>query len=356
MIENRIRQTGAGRKRLLVSYSARDLDYVNLSDDTFYAKYPTAAGIIQRNLKSLGWEIQRLGLKQTWNPFVLRKYLLDFQPDLILAYGSTGEVPCWARALSSWRGPVVHCWDDYYDEIWEVTFGKAAGWFMRHLEKRIICRSDFVITLSKYNVARAQRWGKEARYIPNGCDEIQPYDPARAAVKLEGDMKIVYCGNQGRYKRVHELVQAMHRVPRNIRLYLTGAPAPYLEAMAPSNVVFLGLLPKEEVWNVMHQADVLASTSDQDCGCKLHEYLRYKKPLLLRDGKARFFFTDHVNALLTTDYEGAIMELYGDPGLRQALVSNATRDFTVHTWLEIAQEYENAFQGMIALYDGNNGG
>ena len=40
---------------------------------------------------------------------------------------------------------------------------------------------------------------------------------------------MVYSGDQSRYKRTHELLEAMSRLPRDVKLYLTGAPYPHLQ-------------------------------------------------------------------------------------------------------------------------------
>ena len=137
----------------------------------------------------------------------------------------------------------------------------------------------------------------------------------------------------------------MQSLPKDIKLYLTGHDAPYLKPYASDNCIFLGYLTKEEQYNVMSQADAFAVTADQDCNAKIHEYLRWRKPILGYDGRANLLFTNNRNALLASNgnYAPLIERLASDPELCKTIADNAAQDIPVLSWREIAQEFEKFF-------------
>ena len=141
----------------------------------------------------------------------------------------------------------------------------------------------------------------------------------------------------------------MRQVPGDIRLYLTGTHYPYLDSYASDNCTFLGYLSKSDQLSVMAQADVLVVTADQDCNAKLQEYLRFGKPILGYDGRANLFFTNGRNALLTRDYPAAIRRLADEPDLRQRLADNARTDLPVHSWAEIAGQFDEYFRSLLTI-------
>lgn len=336
-------------KRLLYITSSRDADTF-LTSEEYRTKNPFGHGQILFHLERLGWNIKRLAIYESWNPWILSRYIQKYQPSLIFTNGSTALSPVLARRWAcSWRGPIILGWDDFYKVIWDTNFGWLAGQFMRWFEPCIVRGSDYIVTISYYNQKRADALGKRTWFIPNGCDE-PVYDSRRCPTCLSGVMNLVYCGDQGRYKRTGDIVRAMAHVPKDIRLYLIGYPNPKLQKYASENVIFLGRLSENDKWAVMSQADVLVCTADTDCNAKFHEYLRMGKPILGYDGIANHLFQNRRNALLTRDYPTAIQELYRSPELRAILASNAAKDIPVYTWREIAERYDRAFTGICELY------
>jgi len=218
---------------------------------------------------------------------------------------------------------------------------------MNVVERLIITRSDYVITLSRYLQNLGRAWGIDCHYIPNGAD-IPVFDRSACAIQLEGELKLVYTGDQAKWKRTADICEAMRHVPQTIKLYLTGEHYAYLDAYASGNCIFLGFVSKNDQMCVMDQADVLVSTADQDCNAKLQEYLRFKKPILGYDGRMSLFFTNGRNALLTRDYPAALRQLANDSQLRQRLATNAERDLPVFTWSEIATQFHAFFCHMLA--------
>lgn len=338
-------------RRLLYIVSSRDADTF-LTCTEYRDKIPWGHGQILYHLEQLGWSIRRLSFFESWNPWTLGRLMDEYQPDLVLTNGTTALSPVWARKwFCRWRGPIILDWGDFYAVVWETNFGWLAGRFMRFYERCIVRGSDYVMTVSKHNQKRAEAWGKRTWYVQSAC--VEPvYDLNACSIRLSGAMKLVYCGGQGKYKKVEDIVNAMAHVPDDIRLYLIGTPNPDLRKHASGNVVFLGQLPENDKWSVMSQADVLVNTADMDVNSKIYEYLRMQKPILGYDGIPNYKFTNRVNALLTRDYPSAIMELYQSPELRTTLAVNAARDLPVCTWLELAQQYDHILQEISDLYWG----
>jgi hypothetical protein len=212
------------------------------------------------------------------------------------------------------------------------------------MEKAIVTESDHVVTLSRYLQQKGRGWGVESHYIPNGADIVPP-EKINGTIRLTGRFNVVYTGDKARWKRTDDVCRSMQRLPADIKLYLTGHDADYLKPYASDNCVFLGYLSKEEQYNVMSQADAFVVTADQDCNAKIHEYLRWRKPILGYDGRANLLFTNGRNALLAPngDYAPLIERLASNPELCKTIADNAAQDIPVLSWREIAQEFEKFF-------------
>lgn len=319
------------------------------TDEEHYSKAPYSVGAILYNLSKQGWETSRAGWATSRSFKKLAKKIDAFRPDIIYTYGSTVALnPLICRKLfCSWKMfKVVHGWDDLYGDIWADLFGWPGRLLMNIMEKQIVTRSDAVVTLSYFLQSRGKKWGIDCHYIPNGAD---PVDRSKITgdIRLEGDMNIVYTGDQAKWKRTADICEAMRHVPKNIKLYLTGQHYAYLDRYASDNCIFLGYVSKEEQFNVMSQADIFVSTSDQDCNAKIQEYLRWDRPYLGYDGRANLFFKNNHNAFLTKNYPEAIMRLYESPQLRLELAANAKSELPLYSWSEIAMQFDEFFQKLI---------
>ncbi len=333
--------------RLLLVSTHRSEEFETLSTEAYFRLYPYSVGAILFNLERQGWQTRRLGIRTTAHPSKLIAAINGFQPDIIYTYGSlTALLPVWLRRCCRHRAyRVVHGWDDVYGEIWRDVYGWLAGCLMNRVEKWIVRQSDGVVTLSRFNQIRGRRWGVESHYIPNGAD-IPHYEPTASKIRLEGRLKLVYTGDQARWKRTWEVCEAMALLPKDIKLYLTGGHYPFMSRYASENCIFLGYLPKNDQLSVMAQADVLVITANQDCNAKIQEYLRFEKPILGYDDRPNLFFKNGRNALLTRDYRDTILQLADDPELRDHLARNAKADLPVSTWSEIADQFDAYFRSL----------
>jgi len=336
-------------KRILLVTSDRTDWFEIASDLELFTDRPFSIRAILFHLGQQGWQTGRAGWKTSSRLRTLAKRIDDFKPSIIYTYGSTvalNPLLC-RRFLCTWKSfKVVHGWDDLYGDIWQEIAGWPGRFLMNIMERLIVTHSDHVVTLSRFLQQRGKAWGVDCHYIPNGAD-VPAFDRDACPIHLEGDMKLVYTGDQARWKRTADICEAMRHVPKNIKLYLTGHRYPYLDQYASDNCIFLGYVSRNDQLCVMDQADVLVSTADQDCNAKLQEYLRFKKPILGYDGRMNLFFKNGENALLTRDYPNAILALFNNPQLRTSLADHAARDIPVNTWSEIADQFDSFFKNVL---------
>ena len=338
--------------RILYASSSRAPWYAKGSTSAeHFANAPYSIDAIGYNLERRGWSVAWLGFADTKSPFRLAKEIDKFKPDIVYTYGSAVALhPLFCRRFLCKHKTfkVVHGWDDHYGRIWGDLFGWPGKVFMNWMEKRIVKNSDAVVTLSYELQKIGRRWGVECKYIPNGADPVEDL-PRSSDIKLTGRFNVVYTGDKAKWKRTTDICAAMERLPKDIKLYLTGRKEPYLEKYASENCVFLGWLSKEEQFGVMSQADAFVCTSDQDCNAKLQEYIRWKKPILAYDGEANNFFKNGETALLAKDgnYAPLIERLATDPALCNRIAGNAAREIPVYSWAEIAARFDEYFNEII---------
>ena len=337
--------------RILYVSSTRSPWFESQSGAEHFAAAPYSIDAIGYNLEKLGWTVGWCGWNTSKNPVTLAKRIDDFKPDIIYTYGPVFALfPLFCRRFlcKHKKFKVVHGWDDHYGRIWGDLFGWPGRVLMNWMEKRIVKNSDAVVTLSYELQKIGRRWGVECKYIPNGADPIEDL-PRSDKIALEGRFNIVYTGDKAKWKRTDDICRAMQKVPKDIKLYLTGRNEEYLKPYASDNCIFLGWLSTEEQYGVMAQADAFVCTSDQDCNAKLQEYLRWKKPILAYDGEANNFFVNGETALLAKDgdYAPLVMRLADDPALCLRIAENAARDIPVCSWHEIAEQFDKYFEEFV---------
>lgn len=338
--------------KVLIASSTRS-PWFESQDPAEHMKFaPYSVDAIGANFIKLGHIANWAGWPTTHNPLRLARRIDELKPDIVYTYGAmTSLNPIFCRRFLCRHKDfkIVHGWDDHYGRIWGDILGWPGKVAMDWMEKRIVKNSDAVVTLS-YELQKIGRgWGVECKYIPNGADPIEDL-PRTSKIKLEGRFNIVYTGDKAEWKRTADVCRAMRKLPKDIKLYLTGRNEDYLKPYASENCIFLGWLSKEEQHGVMAQADAFVCTSNQDCNAKLQEYLRWQKPILGFDGEANNFFTNGRNALLAKDgdYAPLIERLANDPALCRELADNAAKDIPIYSWSEIAQQFIDYFTSLMA--------
>ena len=337
-------------RRILFLSSTRHPWFASQSAAEHFRNAPYSIDAIGYNLEKRGWTVGWCGWKAGRDPFRLARQIDEFQPDVIYTYGAMLSLhPLFCRRFlcrhKNFR--VVHGWDDEYGVIWGSLIGWPGRIFMAWLEKRIVRNSDAVVTLSRFLQSKGRRWGVESEFIPNGADPVEGMSVADGP-RLDGAFNLVYTGDKARWKGTEALCAAMRNVPSDVKLWFTGRDEAFLRPYASANCRFLGWLSKPEQYAVMSQADAFVVTADQDCNAKLQEYLRWKKPILGYDGRANLFFRNGRNALLVRDWADGIRQLAGNPSLCAALAENAAKDIEVHSWAEIAGQFESFFNRLCA--------
>lgn len=314
---------------------------------------PYSVDAVGYNLSLLGWQVNWAGWETSRNPIKLARRIDDLKPDIIYTYGSLcALMPLFCRKLLCEHKTfkVVHGWDDHYGRIWNEICGLPGRILMDWMEKRIVKNSDAVVTLSYTLQNLGRSWGVECKYIPNGADSIpSAFNSHSSTLKLNGTFNLVYTGDKAKWKRTADICRAMQKLPKDIKLYMTGQEYGYLKPYYSENCISLGWLTKEEQLSVMSQADAFVCTSDQDCNAKLQEYLRWKKPILAFDGEANLFFRNGHNALLAKDgdYAPLILRLVNEPELGPMLAANAAAEIPVYSWAEIAQQFDDYFKTLL---------
>ncbi len=297
-----------------------------------FGKHPRGWTALPYFFTKLGNKVLALG---KYDQPLFYWHYLKFKPDIIVsAWVPAGFVPAFFNKIGLISCPVVHAWDDYYAE--QMT--NYPHWLVSFLEKFTIKNSDFITTISKYNLSLAKKIGKPGVYIPNGVEKKY----SKSSIKLSDlktnkkNISVLYLGDQSPYKKVDVLVKAVNGIDAD--LFLLGNKNPDLEKIAGKNVHFIGPAKPEEVQSILKQADVLANASDQDSSFKFFEYIAAKKPILAYDGRPSYILTHKKDAYLTKDFKSAIIELGKNKKLRKKLTENVSK-IKLYNWEEITKNY-----------------
>ena len=273
---------------------------------------------------------------------------LQFLPDIIVTSEvPAGFIPVLLKKIKLIKCPIVHLWDDYYEEQM-VNYPKL---LIRFLEYFTIKNSDYIITVSKYNQNLSQNLGKTTFYVPHGVD----LDKNKSNVnlrKLRTSPKnkiAVYLGEQSTYKKVNEILDATLKL--NCDLFLIGEINKdfFKKYNKIKNIHFIGKVPASEILFILKQSDILINTSNQDSNFKFFEYIRAQKPILAYNDKPSYLLTHKHNAYLTSNFKKGLQELLSNDKLRESLIKNIKKIKT-YTWKEIAKKHLEIYKKIIS-YD-----
>jgi glycosyltransferase involved in cell wall biosynthesis len=309
------------------------LDLVTTEDDL--SRYKRSFQRMADLLPSLGCEVDHLLRKDLKRLYA--RYL-RFKPDVVVSVSETGPIPTILKKLRLLNAPHAHHWIDDYLDINAKDYGVG---FIAFCEYFTVAHADFIITPSIFRKERCELWGKRVYHVPHGVDtDFDTVEPA----SLEGDVKVVYVGDQTEAKRVDTLIRAVAGL--DCTLYLVGETSEELKRMAPPNARFMGLVDQHEIPRYLKAADILALTADDDCALKMYEYIKSGKAILGQRGRLNYVLSHLDNAYLAEDFSDGLRELIADAALRARLGRNA-QSITVHTWEEVARMYLDALtQGL----------
>jgi len=276
-------------------------------------------------LEKKGHKILHL-TKKDWKKFLFS--YLRFKPDVIISTAYAGIIPIFFTKIGIVKCPNVHDWNDYYSEIFSHKIGLTKASF---LESFVIQYSDFITTPSKYLAEKASIYGKKAEFIQHGVELNLNLKP----VKLKGKIKLLYIGEQTKYKRIDRIINAVKGL--NCQLYLIGKPNKKLQEIAPKNVTFLGRIPHKEIASYIKAADICVITADQE-NLKMHEYAKAGKCIIAYKGRIQYFFTHMENAYITDNFKDGVKILIKDKKLRKRLEKTIKR-FPTYSWQGVAKKY-----------------
>ena len=285
-----------------------------------------------------GHEVDHV-LKQDWKYFYLR--YLKFKPDVLISVGPIAFIPSLFKKLKLIKVPHVHDWTDDNVDINGKEHGITK---MALFEYFTIENADYITTPSIYRKERCELWGKNVFYIQHGVDKnFECINPA----KLNGNIKIIYAGEQSERKRVDKLIEAVKDM--DCDLYLFGRTNKNFENLASKGVHFMGLVDQKDIPGYLKAADILVLTMDNDSCLKMFEYIKAGKTILGIRGKLNYFLSHTENAYLTDDLAKGLMVLINNPELRNRLEGNIKK-IKVDTWEEIAEKYIGYLSRMVTEY------
>lgn len=238
---------------------------------------------------------------------------------------------------------VIHDWADAYAEIQASKNIATRLLFPLFdlLEKYIIESSDFVITHSMFNKNKAEKLGKNTKYIPNGVDKKIFANLDGEKIKRNYDKPIVlYIGGIANFKNTQILTKAVDGL--DCCLLIIGAYSEKFKKNIPNNAFFLGEKRREKIPPYVDAAEICCSPVDWDGNLKVCEYLYLGKPIITITGKPELIFKNRENALIckptVPDFRNGIKELLNNQSLREKISRNA-RKFKIYDWSELAKIY-----------------
>ena len=279
--------------------------------------------------------------------YELHKFLsvyLKFKPDIIIAeWIPASLIPIFFKKLRIVKCPVVLNWGDYYADM----MIKYPHSIINFLENWAAKNADYIVTASNYNRSKAIKFKKKVFTVYPGYFPGKKYTSMNLSkLKVTKGPVLVYLGDQGKFKRVDRIIEAVKG--KECDLFLVGTINPEMVKIAEKskNIHFMGQVDESEVRPVLSQADIVVNTSDQDCNYKLFEYISIGKPILAYDGRVSYLLRHNENAYLTKDFKKAIDELINDKSLIKKIEINIKK-FKVYTWLETGKIYIDTFNKII---------
>ena len=199
---------------------------------------------------------------------------------------------CHLVALGLQRGRELPWIADFRDPWVDNRFAPPRpGWaekLNRSLERRVVRAASLVTCVSEQHRAQLQaRYpGLDSEVLENGFDpaDFEGLEPVRGE---DGQLTLVHTGSFYGLRTPEALLDALERLPENVRLLLLGGSTEMVEEMVQSRrlngrVVTTGPLPHREALARALGADVLVVVPGDDGALpgKLYEYAALGKPVL----------------------------------------------------------------------------
>ena len=240
--------------------------------------------------------------------------------------------------------------------------------WMASCEKRLICSSDAITTVSEetkqYILAAYDVPAEKITVIGNGVDvEVFHPDGNRKPERSNGRVEALFVGDLLPAKGLDFLLAALGRIDDSrLVVRLVGTRTVYFDALAREHrslfeegkVGYAGRMGQEALTEAYRRADfcVFPSRYDQYPQVVL-EALSMGKPVVLSDRVGtRRIVEDGVDGYVVpfgrTDLlAGKIVTLTQDRGLRERMGRRARQKAEQNTWAHIAEEYRDVFASRV---------
>jgi glycosyltransferase involved in cell wall biosynthesis len=240
--------------------------------------------------------------------------------------------------------------------VW-LRYPVAAGGFLVP-HSLLICANDGI---RGDEVARRFRLDlKRFRFWQDGVDRPSPGRVASredflkcAPANLRKDSAwVLSCSRMDAWKRIDRIIRAVgiaRKAGCDCQLLAAGEGGEKQRLLSlvqelglHDEIVWLGAVPHDDVWNLMNLADVFVIANDVTNRCNpLFEAIRAGLPVVsVRDPSTQDLLTDHDNALLAERDDGerlgeCLAEVCKDSGLAQRMrLAQRSREALLWTWEE----------------------
>ncbi|MDI3475592.1 MAG: hypothetical protein PWQ95_1320 [Thermococcaceae archaeon] len=229
------------------------------------------------------------------SPFLIRELKKAQEKfDVIHIHGTSSLYPLEALlVVNNWKkiivSPHYHPWGSNIlfkltKPLYDIL---VVSKYLRQASK-IICvsRTEKNLVLDKFKLLR-----DKVRVIYNGVpiDKIRAFKSKR--IPNQNKVSILYFGRLEKYKNVHVLIESLKYLPDTFVLYIVGR-GPYEKELQKltrklgleKSVKFLGFLPEEELYTLLHSIDVVVNLSDIEAfGIMVIESLAAGKPVIVNN-------------------------------------------------------------------------
>ncbi|MDP2926492.1 MAG: glycosyltransferase [Nanoarchaeota archaeon] len=306
---------------------------------------PSAWNFLPYYLKKQDADVEVLGVGK-YELYKTYFMYLKFKPDLIITtWIPACFVPIFLKKIGLIKCPIIHRWEDYYEEMM-TNYPRLLTGFMERFSAK---NADYIITVLKTNEEKAKKMNKQVFLLPFGL--IAGLGKTKINLdKLKtkrSNLKVIYSGTQEEWKRVDKIINAAKKV--DCDLFLIGDTNPKLKALAEGykNIHFMGYLPSNELLSILKQGDILVNTANHDMCMKFIDYIAAGKVILAYDGRSNNFLKNRENAYLTKDFTEGLKELIKNKELRKKLGNNVKK-IKLYTHEEVADIHLKLYKKILA--------
>lgn len=283
----------------------------------------------------------------------LRHALDDFEPDVVHVHEPPAGVVAW-DACSYKDAPVVGTFHAY---------STNAG--PNHIASLCGARRKFNQLHARIAVSQAARWtgrrwfGGEYRVIPNGVD----VDAPPSGPKPESDdLRVLFVGRPEERKGLPVLLQAFEALIEHVPATLTVVGATRADVHrymtdpeAEQRVEALGRVDHDELWQRLHEADVMCapSLSGESFGMILTEAFAAGTPVIA-SAIAGYsdVVTDGVDGVLVPPADPQrlaeeLQAMHHEPERRKAMAQAARQSAKRFAWSAVADQVEGVYEEAI---------